>query len=91
MDGFLQHLSSPAVALSLVLFVIFSICNRLTNVSTITGGVPWIGKDTSKTFAGTRASIAGFNYFRKWLENGYDKVLPHFLQLPSYVSANEIP
>ena len=92
MDGFLQRLSTPAVAIPFLLLVIFSVYNRLTDVSNIPGGVPWIGKDTSKMFASTRASIAGFNSVRKWLEVGYDKVLLHFLQFPlCIVIANEIP
>ena len=92
MDGFLERLSTPAITIPLFLLVIFSVYNRLTNVSVIPGGVPWIGKDTSKMFAGTRASIAGFNNVRKWLEVGYDKVILHFLQFPlCIVIANEIP
>ena len=92
MDAFLQRLSTPAVAITFLLFVIFSVYNRLTNVSNIPRGVPWIGKDTSKMFAGTRASIAGFKDVRKWLEIGYDKVFLHFLQFPlCIVVANEVP
>ena len=92
MDAFLQRLSTPAVAIPFLLFVIYSVYYRLTNVSNIPEGVPWIGKDTSKRFAGTKASIAGFSDVRKWLEAGYDKVSLHFLQLPlSIVVANEVP
>ena len=79
MDDFLERLSTPAVAVPLLLFVLFSVYNRLTTVSNIPERVPWIGKDTSKIFASTRASIAGFNNARKWLEDGYDKVFLHFL------------
>ena len=92
MDGFVQRLSTPTVAIPLLLLVIFFVYNRLTNVSNVPGGVPWIGKDTSKMFASTRASIAGFKNVRKWLEVGYHKVFLHFLQFPlCIVSANEIP
>ena len=80
MDGFLQRLSTPAVAIPSLLLLIFSVYNRLANVSNIPRGVPWIGKDTSKMFAGIRASIAGFTNVGKWLEVGYDKVFLHFLQ-----------
>ena len=78
MEAFLQRLSTPSVAIPLLLFIIFSVYNRLTKHN-IPKGVPWIGKDTSKMFAGTRASIAGLKDVKKWLEVGYDQV---FLHLP---------
>ena len=73
MEAFLQRLSTPSVAILFLLFVAISVYNRLTKYN-IPKGVPWIGKDTSKMFAGTRASIAGLKDVKKWLEAGYDQV-----------------
>ena len=89
MDAFLQRLLTPAVATPFLIFVIFSVYDRLTRYN-IPKGVPWIGKDTSKIFAGTRASIAGLKDVKKWLEVGYDQVYLHLLQTPiQVVVANE--
>ena len=90
MDAFLQRLSTPAVIIPSLLFVIFSIYNRLTKVE-IPEGVPWIGKDTSKMFAGTRTSVAALKDVKKWLEVGYDQVFLQLLQFQLHiVVANEV-
>ena len=90
MEAFFQLLSTPSVAIPFLLFVTFSVHNRLTRYN-IPKGVPWIGKDTSKVFAGTRASIAGLKDVKKWLEAGYEQVFLHLLQTQSHVVlANEV-
>ena len=89
MDAFLQRLSTPVVIIPFFCFVTFSIYNRLTKAK-IPEGVPWIGKDTSKMFAGTRVSIAALTDVKKWLEIGYDQVFLHLPQFRLYnVVANE--
>ena len=74
MDPLLQSLPSPAVALPILLLVVYSLYNRLTAVSNIPAGLQWIGKDPSKVFADTRANPASFTSVREWLEVGYSKV-----------------
>lgn len=74
MDALLQCLSSPALALPIIFLVVCSVYNRLTAVSNIPAGLPWIGKDPSKLFANTRANLASFSSVREWLEVGYNKV-----------------
>ncbi|KAL9135843.1 MAG: hypothetical protein Q9175_002948 [Cornicularia normoerica] len=73
MDALLHRLSSPTVALPILLFVVFSVYNRLTAVSNIPAGLPWVGKDSSNLFANTRAKLASFTNVREWLEVGYNK------------------
>lgn len=74
MEALLQRLSSPTVALPILFLVIYSIYNRLTAVSSLPAGLPWIGKDSGKIFADTRANLASFSSVRDWLEVGYNKV-----------------
>ena len=74
MDALLQHLQNPAIAIPILLFIVCSVYNRLTAVSNIPKGVPWVGKDSSKLFADTRASLASFGSVTKWLEIGYETV-----------------
>lgn len=81
MDTLLQRLQSPAVAVAIILFIIYSIYNRLTAVPSIPEGVPWIGKDSSKLFAETRAFLASFGNVTEWLEIRYEKVHSPLLSL----------
>ena len=74
MDAILQRLSNPAVTIPILLLVVCSVYNRLTAQSNIPEGIPWIGKDSSKLFAGTRTLLASFTSVREWLELGYHKV-----------------
>ena len=74
MDAFTQRLSSPAVVFPVLLLVVYSVYNRLTAVSNIPAGLPWIGKDSSKWFANTRVNLASFTRCREYLEAGYKKV-----------------
>lgn len=74
MDALVQRLPSPAVALPILLLVVYSLYIRLTAVSNIPAGLPWIGKDPSKVLADTRANLASLSSVREWLEVGYSKV-----------------
>lgn len=86
MDALFQLLSNPAVALLILLLVVYSVYNRLTAVSNIPAGIPWIGKDPSKLFADTRANLASFSNVREWLEVGYKKVYSPLLWLSTLES-----
>ena len=74
MEAFIQRLSSPAVAVPVLLLVIYSVYNRLTAVSNFPAGLPWTGRDSSKWFANTRASLGSFTSCREYLEAGYKQV-----------------
>ena len=78
MDALLQPLSSPAVALPVLFLVLYSVYSRFTSVYIVPVGLPWVGKDSSKLFADTRATLASFGNVKEWLEIGYNKVTsPH--------------
>lgn len=36
--------------------------------------LPWVGKDDSKSFAGTRATLSSISNVKNWLAEGYQKV-----------------
>lgn len=36
--------------------------------------LPWVGKDDSKSFAGTRATFSSISNVKNWLAEGYQKV-----------------
>ena len=74
MEILLERLSNPTVAIPILLLVLHSIYGRLTSTSSVPAGVPWVGKDSNKLFAETRATFGSFNNVRKWLEEGYQKV-----------------
>ena len=75
MDALIQRLPSPLIAIPLLVLIASSLYNRLTALSKVPEGVPWVGKDPSKFFAGTRAFLASFTGVREWLASGYDKVI----------------
>ena len=68
METLLQRLSSPTVALPILFLVVYSVYNRLTTVSNKSACLPWIGKNSSKVFADTRANLASFSSVKEWLE-----------------------
>lgn len=37
--------------------------------------LPWIGKDDTKSFAGTRATFSSISNVKNWLAEGYQKVV----------------
>lgn len=74
MDALLQHLSSLTVAIPILVLAVCSVYKRLTAVSLLPEGVPWVGRESSKLFADTRAILASFNRGREWLETGYNQV-----------------
>ena len=82
MNALLERLSNPAVSIPVLILLTYSLYHRLSAVSRVPEGVPWIGKDSSKLFADTRAFLASFNAVKDWLAVGYDKVPSPPLQLP---------
>lgn len=74
MDALLEHLWDPVVAVPLALLVIYFIYGHLTAVPPVPTGLPWIGRDPSKLFSESRASLASFNNIRQWLNEGYEKI-----------------
>jgi hypothetical protein len=85
MDALLDRVSAPAVIASLALFLFYALYASITSKSEVPSDLPWIGKDSSKLFAETRASFSSFGNVRKWLGEGYEKVSPRdcqFLRLP---------
>lgn len=76
MDALLQRLSSPAIAIPILAFVVCSVYKRLNAPSIIPQGVPWVGRDSSKLFADTRAFLSSFYGGKEWLEAGYEQVHP---------------
>ena len=36
--------------------------------------LPWVGKDDSKSFAETRATLSSISHVKNWLAEGYQKV-----------------
>jgi len=74
MDALVERLSHPSYAVPISLLIVYSVYTRLTSTSTVPSGLPWVGKDSSKLFADTRATFASFSNVRKWLGEGYEKV-----------------
>jgi hypothetical protein len=72
-DAFMNHF----IAVGPLFFFIFYIAyGQLTYKPQIPSNIPWIGKDSSKLFAETRAMIPIFGNVRKWLAEGYKKACP---------------
>ena len=74
MEELIARLANPSVAGPLVLFIFYILYTQFTSKSTLPSDLPWIGKDSSKLFAETRASLRSFNNVRQWLGEGYEKV-----------------
>lgn len=73
MEALLERVFYPSFAIPIALFVVYSIYTRLTSTSTVPSGLPWVGKDSNKRFADTRATLASFSNVREWLGDGYEK------------------
>lgn len=70
----MDRLSSPLVWMPLLSIVISIIYYRITAKAPLPKSLPWIGEDSSKMFAGTRARLMSFNNVRQLLNEGYNKV-----------------
>jgi hypothetical protein len=59
----------------LVSFILVSIIySYATSCKSLPLSIPWIGKDSRKLFAETRAHLTSFTKVKQWLQEGYDKV-----------------
>ena len=74
MEAVLDRFLNPAIAFPLVLLVSHLIYIRLNAKPDVPPELPWIGRDPSKWFSKTRASLASFSNVRQWLNEGYEKV-----------------
>ena len=74
MEALIQRLSSPAIAVPVLLLLFYYLYKRLTSVSNIPADLPCISKDPSKVSADIRATLASFSSAKDWLELGYNKV-----------------
>jgi cytochrome P450 len=93
MDVLAERLSNPLVFVPLVLVVASVIYSHLTAEEEIPHTLPWIGKESNKLFAETRAHFASFTKVRQWLTEGYEKyskqgktyVFPDFTGKPEII------
>lgn len=81
METVLDRLTTPAVAIPLLVFSLYTLYTYLTSEPLIPAELPWIGKRSNKLFAETRAHFASFHNVRNWLAEGYEKVRQKY-QIP---------
>ncbi|KAG8527722.1 uncharacterized protein KY384_007876 [Bacidia gigantensis] len=68
-----ELLTQPWTIVFLVVSLL-QIYHKLTAKSKIPDGVPWVGRDSSRWFAGTRASLSSFGDTQQLLAQGYQKL-----------------
>ena len=78
MIDIIEHAARPAVIAPFVLFFIIQVFGALISTSKAPKNLPWVGKDTSKFFAETRAHLSSFKHGVKNLADGYEKVCLRF-------------
>ena len=74
METLLQRLSSPTIAIPILLLIVYYLYNRLSAASDLPADLPCISKDPSKVSADIRPNLASFSSAKEWLELGYNKV-----------------
>jgi len=72
--GFMEYFVILVIGSLSFLFYVFHA--QLTYKPEFPPNVPWVGKDSSKFFAESRAMISSFNNARRWLAEGYEKASP---------------
>jgi hypothetical protein len=77
----LERFSNPLIFFP-VLFAFLSIIYSRSAPSPIPEDLPWIGKKSTGLFSETWAHFSSFNKVRKWLGDGYEKVLFLCLAFP---------
>ena len=70
----LELVTRPAVLISVFAFALVQLYKSLDAKSKTPLGVPWIGMDSRKVFAETRAHFSSFSNTKAWLHEGYLKV-----------------
>lgn len=89
MDVLAERFTNPAVAIPIVVLVLYFVYNRFAAGEAVPAGLPWVGKDPSKFFAETRAALQSFNCVRDWLNEGYEKARPlDMITSPEFSSAD---
>ena len=100
MDALIERLSKPLVFVPLLLVVISILYSQLTAKKEVPPELPWVGKESNKLFAGTRAHFLSFIKAQQWLTEGYERyskkgksyVFPDFTAKPQVIiPPSEIP
>ena len=73
-DSLLQLLSHRGILYPLCFVVVAWFYSRVTSCKSLPEEIPWVGKDSRKLFAETRAHFTSFTKVRQWLGEGYAKV-----------------
>ena len=69
-----DFLTRPAVLITLLGLLLVQVYRSLSSQSEIPPELPWIGKDSRKAFAETRAHFSSLTRLQYWLAEGYEKV-----------------
>jgi len=100
MDGLAERLSNPLVFFPIILVIVSVIYSQCTAGEDLPHNLPWIGKESNRLFAETRAHFASFTKVRQWLNEGYEKyskrgqtyIFPDFTGKPEVIiPPSEIP
>ena len=81
MIDLLAPMTLPIIITSLCLFVIIQLFFSLSAETKTPENVPWLGKDSRKIFAESRAHFSSFVDYRKWITDGYENVRIRVLSL----------
>jgi len=63
----------PVLAIAVVSVLLLAVVKAASSKQEYPS-LPWVGKDDSKSFAGTRATISSISNVKNWLAEGYQKV-----------------
>lgn len=73
MEALIERLSNPLVFVPLLFILVSILHSYLTGEKEVPPSLPWIGKESNKLFAETRAHLASFTKVRQWLTEGYER------------------
>lgn len=74
LDAIVRSLMNPAIFLPLFFVTVSTVYTSLTARAPLPTCIPWIGKDSNRLFAETRAHLSSFTQVKQWLQEGYEKV-----------------
>ena len=63
----------PVLAFAVVTLLILVVAKAASSKQEYPS-LPWVGRDDSKAFAGTRATLTSISNVKNWLAEGYQKV-----------------
>lgn len=75
MIDLLERLTHSAIAVPLIVIVLYNVYNNLTAKPSVPGNLPWIGRKSTGFFAETKAHLASFSDVPGQLAEGYAKVM----------------